>query len=234
MTDESEKAKQTASADCTNAINMAIKRLKMRGCGNLISYRHDGVNNNTGAPIDGSCSVYHVNGGGVKNCVASANLNDSCTTGPIGSVCASDGSIYIGSLAGKRLYASPGDTSSSLEFSSGHANTPTDANNGKSNTDTLVTGPGGFTYPGAAACRGLGSDWYLPAQNELSLMSQNSIANGGPLNLSALNIDTTGTVYMTSTQDTTSYSYGQQFSGSGLSSGGWKKIDPFSVRCFRQ
>lgn len=63
---EQDSAAATGAQDCTNTINMAVKRLELRGCGATISHAEDGSNSNPGAPSNGSCSVYHPNGGGVK------------------------------------------------------------------------------------------------------------------------------------------------------------------------
>jgi hypothetical protein len=65
---EADKAAVVTSEDCANSIDMAMKRLKSRGCAAAISTAPDGSNVLPGAPTDGSCSVYHVNGGGVKPC----------------------------------------------------------------------------------------------------------------------------------------------------------------------
>ena len=68
ITGERDRAAATQSQDCTNAIDLAVKRLEARGCGNKISYQTDGSNPAAGAPVDGSCSVYHANGGATKPC----------------------------------------------------------------------------------------------------------------------------------------------------------------------
>jgi hypothetical protein len=68
ISDEAQKNQATQTQDCMNTIDMAAKRLAARGCGGLVSYSEDGSNVNAGAPSDGSCSIYHTNGGGVKPC----------------------------------------------------------------------------------------------------------------------------------------------------------------------
>lgn len=72
ITDEANKASGHYRRECANEVNMAVRRLVSRGCGDLISYNENGSNTNVSAPTDGSCSVYHQNGGGVAPCTALA------------------------------------------------------------------------------------------------------------------------------------------------------------------
>lgn len=65
---EKTSAEATSALDCTNAIDMATRRLEARGCEGMISLLEDGSNPDPQAPNDGSCSVYNANGGGVKPC----------------------------------------------------------------------------------------------------------------------------------------------------------------------
>lgn len=80
MSSEAQKAEATRAQDCANVIDMAAKRLEARGCGALVSYNQDGSNGNAGAPADGSCSIYHSNGGGVKPCGPAA-APPACASG---------------------------------------------------------------------------------------------------------------------------------------------------------
>jgi hypothetical protein len=72
MTSEAQKAQATQVQDCANGVDMAERRLQAKGCGALVSHNTDGSNTTPGAPSDGSCSVYHANGGGLKPCTAVA------------------------------------------------------------------------------------------------------------------------------------------------------------------
>lgn len=196
LTSEQQKTTNYASQDCTNAIGTALKRLEARGCGNLVSYASDGSNLNSGAPSDGSCSVFHPNGGGVKPCNGTATV-EACTSGPIGAVC-SDAAKYIGDVGSNRIYARAEDAAvGAVAFATGATNTPTSTTNGQANTNTLMTKPGGFTYAAAVACRALGPNWYLPAAAEITLLWTNRVA----INLASIGIDTSGTYYWSSSTD---------------------------------
>jgi len=65
---EKDSAAVIGAEDCSNNVLAATKRLEARGCEGLISSATDGSNANVGAPSDGSCSIYHPNGGGIKPC----------------------------------------------------------------------------------------------------------------------------------------------------------------------
>ena len=64
MTSEKDKAMVTDAQDYANAVNMAIKRLKARGCtDSQISYETPKGNNpNPSAPTDQSCHVFKIAG----------------------------------------------------------------------------------------------------------------------------------------------------------------------------
>ncbi len=64
---EQQKAADYSSQDCTNAINMATKRLTARGC-TAAEISADETGAVGAGPADGSCAIYHVNGGSVKPC----------------------------------------------------------------------------------------------------------------------------------------------------------------------
>jgi hypothetical protein len=68
ITGEQTKAAAYQSQDYNNAINLGVKRLKLRGCTDAqISYETPNGNNiNPSAPADKSCHVFQVAGGGVK------------------------------------------------------------------------------------------------------------------------------------------------------------------------
>lgn len=183
---EAEKGKATATqdTDCTNATVMALKRLQIKGCGSLVSYAADGSNIKSGAPSDGSCSLYHPNGGGIKVCGESPYC--PLTELNVGEAC-NDQIVYVGtSPAGGRMYTTRCDYGMSWDGSScagtripmlfGGAGNTAGANSstdGKFNTDKYVdVGP---QYEIASYCRGLTiggyTDWYLPAFDEISVFS---------------------------------------------------------------
>ncbi len=188
ITSEQAKTAAYSSQDCTNATNMAVKRLQTRGCDNMISYMADGSNIIPNAPTDGSCSVFHPNGGGAKPCNATALANDPCTTGPLGAVCM-DFAIYIGTSSGNRIYAKNIDSSAGAAWSTpGFEDFAMSNTDGVANTDAMMArqlaGPN--TYPAAAICRAHGTQWYLPSVSEALLLWTNNVA----LNLPSIGIDT--------------------------------------------
>ncbi len=176
LQDEQSKATATSTQDCTNAVNLAAKRLQLRGCGDKVSYLSDGSNTATGAPMDGSCSIFHPNGGGVKACNASALAPPSLTGLLPGE--SLGGIIYVGVAAnGKRIYTTPTNHSTSAKWSAGITVNVAglSATQGSLNTDTL-TGLANADVPYEAAnlCRALGAEWYLPSTNELYLVLKNA------------------------------------------------------------
>ena len=95
----------TQSQGCTNAINAAQRRLQGRGCGSMISSLSDGSNLNPDAPQDGSCSIFHVNGGGVSRYCGGDQTGGgppvavgSCGESPVVGQTCGNGLIYIGVL----------------------------------------------------------------------------------------------------------------------------------------
>ena len=136
----------------------------------MISSALDGSNTSPGAPQDGSCSVYHINGGGVKPCASSPTCD--LTALALGDSCG--GLYYIGNLSG-RLYTSSAATGT-VNFNNGffgqtNFNGVLSASDGKTNTDYLVAlSDSGSPYPAAQACRALGPEWYLPSRDEAMLM----------------------------------------------------------------
>lgn len=174
---EESNATATASQDCANAVTMAVKRLQLRGCGTKISYDSDGSNSNAGAPPDGSCSVFHTNGGGVKPC-NNAAVTPNCTTAQLGALTIGQScgdSIYAGVSGGNRIYVAKADAGS---FAWAAGTLPTayrtlPASDGLANTNAILAYNDGFTYPAAQACHALGANWYLPASDEVGLMATN-------------------------------------------------------------
>lgn len=227
------KAATTSAQDCTNAINLALKRLELRGCGTMISSATDGSNSNPGAPTDGSCSVFHTNGGGVKACAVAPPSSDPCKTGPIGATCL-DGAFYIGDVGSNRIYANANDAGTNIPWqASPWPGTSfigsTSSTDGVANTNFVVAlDP--VLYQAAQLCRVSGSQWYLPAKDELDLLWQNQVA----LDLATRGIDTSGAYsakYWSSTWAGNN-AWIQSFqSGFG---GNYNFPETFKVRCVRR
>jgi hypothetical protein len=230
---ERQDAAVTGAQDCTNAINMAQKRLQARGCGSMISSLADGSNPNTGAPSDGSCSIFHPNGGGVKaDCVPAPSSTDSCTTGAIGTAC-SDGAIYIGDAGGNRIYAAAADESSALQWKT--VNTATsgtsDTSDGQANTDAMMADDPAL-HPAGNACATkapLGT-WYMPANDELNLVW----TNRADIDLAATGFSTGGSdYYWSSTEFSAAVGTAQSFNN-GAQGGLYTKNGSYLVRCVRR
>lgn len=170
MTGEKSKADATKIQQCAMAVSMATKRLQLRGCGTQISLAEDGSNSIAGAPTDGSCSVYHVNGGGIKPCLPPSPTCD-LTTLAIGEGC--DGVIYAGlDWDNNRVYTNGADAGvfkfNNLTTSPVHpAGVATSMSNGLLNTNQLLAQSNTETpYLAAQACRALGPKWYLPSLSQ--------------------------------------------------------------------
>jgi hypothetical protein len=210
---------------CVSAVEMADVRLQQRGCAGLVSREVDGSNPISGAPTDGSCSLFHPNGGNVKPCVEpecpSADLNALA----IGESC--EGIIYIGTSGGRRLYTTPSSIGN-FTWASGSFNTNTGASStsdGMSNTNSLIaSSDAAAPYNAAVACRNLGPKWYLPSSDELILLSTNS--NTGEL-AGSYNI---WSRHWTSTEHALTQAYSIENNGSRADA----KSSSYEVRCVRR
>ncbi len=222
MTSEAQKAQATQVQDCTNGVDMAERRLQAKGCGALVSHNTDGSNTNPGAPSDGSCSIYHSNGGGMKPCAAPPC---DLTTLAIGDECG--GYVYAGNVGG-RFYTARTDHGAA-NWNNGTAtyvNTgATSTTGGVANTNTLVAfSGGGQPYQAAVFCRALGAQWYLPSEDEMAMMYANNVAIGAfPPG------GTLGDWYWSSTQSSNNHAQAQR-NDAAMSLGVFKNT-ALRVRC---
>ncbi len=243
MTDEAQNAQATQAQDCTNVVDMAEKRLSARGCTTaMISHNMDGTNDNPSAPANGSCSIYHTNGGGVKPC---GGLGNACSLAQrvalsIGGSCG--GIIYAGDSpdGSKRMYTTPADyppswpdTSWNAGNASGQTTTGlTSSSTGKANSAALATSDadsitGGLQpHNSAAVCENLVaagySDWYLPASGEVLVLYTNRVAIGNFV----------GAFYQTSTEINATQARRIEFSNGG-NNAAYSKDSYGDVRCVR-
>ncbi len=257
--DERGTASQISSADCQLAVASAVKRLELRGCGTMISNNADGSNTNPNAPTDGSCSIYHVNGGGVKACTGLATGGaDNCALAPSPGTLCKDGTVYAGlSPDGNvKMFATPADAPGTYTWNNGNTTGQTNTaivncttvspggggcRTGESNTTLLATEDADSTIFGiqphlaALYCYNLVAyghdDWYLPAADELNVLYQNRNA-GALLN----SFDLTGIIptgyYITSSEQAATTARRQRFSDGHQF--GNVKSNPMSVRCVRK
>lgn len=208
LENEQAKAAATGGQDCMNTVDMATKRLEARGCGALISYNSDGSPSPDG-PEDGSCSIYHVNGGGAKVCGGPTTSGDPCAGSPsLGQLC-SDGTIYVGLSPDGNvpMFTTPADAGA-MYFNNGnntgYIDVAADSDTaGSTNTATWASADSDSNSPGvqphiaASYCFNLTilghSDWYLPAADEFDVLHVNH-------NQGALSGTVVGNYYWTSTE----------------------------------
>lgn len=191
---EKSKAETTNQQQCTNLLNAASKRLESRGCSGRISFEKDGANTYAGAPSDGSCSIYHPNGGGIKPCSSITGAVSSCAGSPsIGTVCP-DGTVYAGISpdGGRPMFTTPTDAGL-MPYNNGNVagwiSLPLSYTTGLANTNTLIITDSDSSVAGVqphiaaqfcADYTGYGkTDWYLPAFDELTVLCTNRVVIGG-------------------------------------------------------
>lgn len=163
---------------CLQTVQAMDQRLQQRGCAGMVSYNEDGSNNISGAPTDGSCSMFHANGGNLEPCSAECPA-EMMKDLSVGESCG--GLIYAGESSGRRIYAASGDAGDAAWSSGGSTTGATSLTDGLANTNTLLSlSDAGAPYPAAQLCRSIGLKWYLPARNELELLK--SVKNVGAFN----------------------------------------------------
>lgn len=106
-----------------------------------------------------------------------------CLTGPVGTRCESDNSIYVGTTSqGHRLYMASTtegplawkttNTATGVTLNGTFNATATSVTDGLPNTNILMAADGSL-HPAAQACRDKGDAWYLPSPNDLTLITNN-------------------------------------------------------------
>ena len=233
---EKSKANVTSAQDCANNITAATKRLEARGCGSLISIATDGTNTNPGAPTDGSCSIYHPNGGAVKNCAGLATTPDPCAlASPTPGTLCNDGTVFVGlrnyGSGNEKLFIHRNIQSASSAWrTSGSSNDISidSLADGRINVANLLFSIS--NYPAIKTCddfAGNGkTDWYLPANSEANFIDINRAALDPSLNFTL-----TGGIWTSSEGSTSQARYYILTSGFSVS---LSKGVASGVRCVRR
>lgn len=235
LENEATKAKATQNSINAQAINTAVKRLKLRGCTDAqISYETPKGNNpNPSAPTDKRCHVYRIEGGGVQFAGADTVLTPTnCAT--TGQICA-EGFINIGTtVGGARLYIASADAGANVYWATTRVRTYTTSDtDGKTNTATLVAMTSGNPYPAAVLCdvytEGGFSDWYLPAEKEFNA-AYNNRAQGS---ITSFFTPIAGVYYWSSSEVDLNYATRVTFTTPGSSGLTKTALLPSNVRCAR-
>lgn len=231
---------------CIASVEQATMRLQVAGGCSLteISYElPDGTNENPANPDDKSCFVFDPEGAGATPCGAWLTANCSAAAMLVlnpGEKCDGADIVYVGTNGGRRIYTTTADRGSiaygAAGFFWGHP--PADStSDGLANTDVLVAETGfAAPYAAALACRSLGQDWYLPAQEELLLLY--NARSTGVLNGT---FDETGdwwtfcSTYISSTYDSDNWVQGVHFCTPASGMEDIFNVDtPKNVRCVRR
>lgn len=223
---EKEKAKlsQAEIDSYTAALNQGKSRLTLiNNCSNIdYTPPADQVSG------DKTCHMFHPDGGGVPYRNLGLGLGCELLNMTIGENC--NGLVYAGSYGGTRLYTTAADQGT-YSWNNGSTNYPvtglTSNATGLANTNALVAlSDAGAPYNAAEACRALGTEWYLPAWGELTMLASNRLAIGG---------FNTGTYWSsTETPWDTDQARPQRFNGSPFGDPAFPKNTVISVRCVRQ
>lgn len=123
--------------------------------GNTAAHRCDQGSKRIACCTDGS-------GGSTQCTLSDLEIGENC-----------NGAIYAGESGGNRIYTK---LTNQGEFAWKTESTTTpgtsSSSDGLANTNAMIDA-GADLHPAAQACRALGSDWYLPAVDELDMLWQN-------------------------------------------------------------
>lgn len=163
---------------------------------------------------------------------------DPCETGPIGTVCTSDGAVFAGLTVGNaRMYVADADeTANGGTYEYGGYGTDLNGDNasvapellddGLANTNWLLANGTG-DHEAAQVCRDRGPDWYLPAIEELGTLYANRAQLG------AADLPTSTSRYRSSSEDSNYHARIQRFSD-GNQNNYYGKYYAYLVRCVRR
>lgn len=156
---------------------------------------------------------------------------ESYTTGPVGTVCESNGAIYLGEMNGIRIYAAASDETGTFRWKTNNTATPDTGSliDGLVNTAAMIAA-GASAHPAANACntKTPAGTWYLPAREEWKLVWTHRTE----IDLADKNFSTGSPHYWSSSQSSMLHGSFLILS-SGLQSFG-TKTSPKRVRCVRR
>lgn len=228
---EQAKLDQAVLENYLSAINTGVTRLTIaRGCDTV-----DFTPPADWVAGDKSCHIFHPDGAGVSYRDFGF---DFCPDGTplielnIGNSCG--GLVYIGESGGNRIYAASTDNGGMAWGPTDTTTGATSTSDGLANTDDLIAYDiaNSTNHAAAQSCRSLGTKWYLPAKDELNLFWTNSTSQGGALDLASIGINTGGTYYWSSSENTNNHAWEQRFFDGDQYLYG--KLGPRRVRCVRR
>ena len=189
--DEARKAESTQALYKTSELKSGLKRLQLRGCDaseiSLEGPPFDGSSTsaNPNSPTNFSCHLFHIDGAALDHGKFAASCpDDGLLEGlQVGQSCGDI--VFAGNHSGSRIYTTNNGIPSlswGADFTTGVVST----SDGLGNTNALIALGG---HPSAEYCRQMGSEWYLPSLQELSVLYSNRLA---------LSLPISGTMYASS------------------------------------
>lgn len=221
---EKQKISKAELDSYTASLNQGKMRLRLINRCSTIDYTRP----EDWAPGDKTCHMFHPEGGGVVYRDFGYGVGCDLPSMELGENC--NGLVYAGEANGSRIYTTASDQGT-YTWNNGTTNfTPAGTaskNGGPSLTDTLVSlEDAGAPYEAAEACRAIGSEWYLPDWDELTMMAGNRLVIGG---------FTTGAYWSASEFGAdTDQARPQRFNGSPWGDPAFPKDTSISVRCVRR
>jgi len=152
---------------------------------------------------------------------------DPCSGTPSSGDYCVDGSIYVGQIGGVPRYTTLTDPIGTRQAKTSSTATvgTTSSADGLANTDAMIAA-GSAAHPAAAACRALGSEWYLPALSEMALMKISS----APL----LEVTWASTLNYWSSTQATDNRRNFRYDPTSNTQGDATKITSSNVRCMKR
>lgn len=208
-------ASPTSGTNCSNDCFVGYTNNYNRSCAQITSIW-------SSAPTD----TYRLTTNGapptatISSVCTAASSQSTCVEGGTGTVC-SDGTVYVGNLAGRYIFMTQSDNTTSITWNSGTGTDietgATDTYNGNTNYTILANSTdAGSPYAAEEACKAMNdsaayghTDWYLPALAEIRFVYDNRIA------LIAAGTTFACDFYWSSTEHSADIAYPLGFDGAG-------------------